>query len=41
MTQMERFSVYNQLITKPQNTENPLNDLLPDDCDHGWSVART
>ncbi len=40
MTQMERFSVYNQLITKPQNTENPLNDLLPDDCDHGWSVAR-
>ena len=41
MTQLlEQFSVYNNLVSKPDAQENPLRDLLPDDFDHGWSVAR-
>ncbi len=39
-TQMEQFSVYNNLVTRPNIRENPLHDLLPEDHDHGWSVAR-
>lgn len=37
---MEQFSVYNNLLARPQRPDNPLHDLLPDDCEHGWSVAR-
>lgn len=37
---MEQFSVYNNLLARPQGPDNPLRDLLPDDGDHGWSVAR-
>jgi MoaA/NifB/PqqE/SkfB family radical SAM enzyme len=41
MTQfLEQFSVYNNLISRPDAQENPLRDLVPDDFDHGWSVAR-
>jgi len=40
MIQLEQFSVYNNLLTRPQCLDNPLRDLLPDDYDHGWHVAR-
>jgi len=40
MLQLEQFSVYNHLLNKPSSLDNPLQDLLPDDCDHGWHVAR-
>lgn len=40
MVQLEQFSVYNNLLTKPQSLDNPLRNLLPDDYDHGWHVAR-
>jgi MoaA/NifB/PqqE/SkfB family radical SAM enzyme len=40
MIHMQRFSVYNQLIPQAKASDNPLHDLLPDDYDHGWSVAR-
>lgn len=40
MSQFEQFSVYNNLLTKPQGLDNPLWDLFPDDYNHGWHVAR-
>jgi hypothetical protein len=40
MLQLERFSVYDNLLTKPRSLDNPLQDLLPDDCERGWHVAR-
>jgi MoaA/NifB/PqqE/SkfB family radical SAM enzyme len=40
MLQREQFSVYNNLLTKTQSLDNPLGDLLPDDYEHGWHVAR-
>jgi len=40
MIQLEQFSVYNNLLTKPQRLDNPLRDLLPTDYDHGWHVSR-
>jgi MoaA/NifB/PqqE/SkfB family radical SAM enzyme len=40
MAQLEQFSVYNNLLTKPQSLENPLQDLIPDNYDQGWPVAR-
>ena len=40
MIQAERFSVYNNLLPSQPSSDNPLRDLLPDDYDHGWHVAR-
>jgi MoaA/NifB/PqqE/SkfB family radical SAM enzyme len=40
MSQLEQFSVYNNLLTKLPGLDNPLQDLLPDDYDRGWHVAR-
>jgi MoaA/NifB/PqqE/SkfB family radical SAM enzyme len=40
MLQPERFSVYNNLLTRTQGLDNPFGDLLPDDYEHGWHVAR-
>lgn len=40
MTRLEQFSVYNNHIPRSQSLNNPLWDLLPDDYDHGWHVAR-
>jgi MoaA/NifB/PqqE/SkfB family radical SAM enzyme len=40
MLQLEPFSVYNNLLTRPAGLANPLDDLLPDDNDRGWAVAR-
>lgn len=40
MLPLERFSIYNNLLAKRQPTDNPLQDLLPEDGDHGWPVAR-
>jgi MoaA/NifB/PqqE/SkfB family radical SAM enzyme len=40
MLQREQFSVYNNLLTRAQSLDNPLGDLLPDDYEHGWHVAR-
>jgi MoaA/NifB/PqqE/SkfB family radical SAM enzyme len=40
MTQLEHFSVYNNLLTRSSRPDNPLHDLLPDRDDRGWSVAR-
>jgi hypothetical protein len=40
MIQLEHFSVYNNLLTRPSRPDNPLHDLLPDHDDRGWSVAR-
>ena len=40
MIQLEQFSVYNNLLAKPRRLDHPLGDLLPDDYDHGWHVAR-
>jgi hypothetical protein len=40
MPQLEQFSVYNNLLSKPRSLDNPLQDLLPDDYDHGWHAAR-
>ena len=40
MLQQAQFSVYNSLRTKPPARRSPLADLLPDNCEHGWHVAR-
>ena len=41
MTLPEQFSVYNNLFTRSKGMEgNLLQDLLPEDNDHGWHVAR-
>jgi MoaA/NifB/PqqE/SkfB family radical SAM enzyme len=40
MSQLEQYSVYNSLLANPSTQDNPLQDLLPDDYDHGWHVAR-
>jgi MoaA/NifB/PqqE/SkfB family radical SAM enzyme len=40
MLQREQFSVYNNLLSRVQSLDNPLWDLLPDDYEHGWHVAR-
>ncbi len=40
MVQLEHFSVYNNLLTRPSSLVNPLHELLPDHDDRGWSVAR-
>lgn len=40
MSQLEQFSIYNNLVTKHQQLDNPLQDLLPDNSDHGWHVSR-
>ena len=32
--------MYNQCSIKAPGTGNPLQDLLPGDCEHGWHVAR-
>lgn len=40
MPQRAQFSVYNNSRIKPPGVDNPLADLLPDDCEHGWHVAR-
>lgn len=39
MSQQAQFSVYNHLGIEP-SAHNPLADLLPDDDEHGWHVAR-
>jgi MoaA/NifB/PqqE/SkfB family radical SAM enzyme len=39
-TRLEQFSVYNNLSNRRQGPGNPLQDLLPDNYDHGWHVAR-
>jgi MoaA/NifB/PqqE/SkfB family radical SAM enzyme len=39
MSQRAQFSVYNNLGIEP-SAHNPLADLLPDDYEHGWHVAR-
>jgi hypothetical protein len=38
--QREHLSAYNNLPAKGQETSHPLADLLPDDREHGWHVAR-
>ena len=40
MLQRTQFSVYNNLLDRAQSLDNPLGDLLPDDYEHGWHVAR-
>jgi MoaA/NifB/PqqE/SkfB family radical SAM enzyme len=40
MLQRAQFSVYNNLRINPPGGDNPLADLLPDDYEHGWHVAR-
>jgi MoaA/NifB/PqqE/SkfB family radical SAM enzyme len=40
MSQLEQLRVHNKLFTKTLRLENPLGDLLPDDYEHGWHVAR-
>jgi MoaA/NifB/PqqE/SkfB family radical SAM enzyme len=40
MPQLEHFSEYSNLPTKPVGMDTPLQDLRPDDSDHGWHVAR-
>jgi MoaA/NifB/PqqE/SkfB family radical SAM enzyme len=40
MSRLEQFSVYNNLLTRVQSLDNPLGDLLPDDHERGWHVAR-
>jgi hypothetical protein len=40
MLQQEQFSVYNNHLNRAQSLDNPLGDLLPDDYEHGWHVAR-
>ena len=40
MSEQEQFSVYNNLLSRSQSHANPLGDLLPDDDEHGWHVAR-
>jgi MoaA/NifB/PqqE/SkfB family radical SAM enzyme len=40
MYQLEQYSVYNSLLANPSTQENPLQDLFPDEYDHGWHVAR-
>lgn len=40
MVQRAQFSVYNNRTAKPQALDNPLRDLLPDDYERGWHVAR-
>jgi MoaA/NifB/PqqE/SkfB family radical SAM enzyme len=40
MSERAQFSVYNNLLTKSQSLDSPLGDLFPDDCEHGWHVAR-
>jgi len=37
---MESFSVYNVHAEVPQVEDNPLQDLVPDDNEHGWHVSR-
>ncbi len=37
---LEQYSVYNNLIAKSRSLNHPLRELLPDDDDHGWHVAR-
>jgi len=40
MLPQQQFSIYNNLIAGGQPPDNPLQDLLPEDRDHGWHVAR-
>lgn len=40
MSQRAQFSVYNNLLTKGQSLDGLMGDLFPDDCEHGWHVAR-
>jgi MoaA/NifB/PqqE/SkfB family radical SAM enzyme len=40
MSPLQQFSIYSNLITEHQSLDNPLRDLLPEDYDHGWHVAR-
>jgi len=40
MMNLGKFSVYNNLLSNRQSQENPLIDLVPEDFDHGWHVAR-
>ena len=40
MVQRRQFSVYNNLLDRAQSRDNPLWNLLPDDYEHGWHVAR-
>ena len=40
MSQRAQFSVYNNLKLEPASAHNPLADLIPDDYEHGWHVAR-
>ena len=39
MQELEQFSVYNNL-GKPRLANHPLQDLLPENFDQGWHVAR-
>jgi sulfatase maturation enzyme AslB (radical SAM superfamily) len=40
MIQLEHLSIYNNLLARRSRPDNPLRNLLPDDDDRGWSVAR-
>ena len=40
MKNLGQFSVYNNLLSKHPVDKNSLLDLVPDDYDHGWHVAR-
>jgi MoaA/NifB/PqqE/SkfB family radical SAM enzyme len=40
MQNLEPFSIYNHLPRKLPNQNHPLRDLLPEDSERGWHVAR-
>lgn len=40
MQELEQFSVYNSRLGQSRRVDNPLQDLLPEDFDHGLHVAR-
>ena len=40
ISRLEPFSVYNILLSNRPSLNNQLTDLLPDDYEHGWHVAR-
>ena len=40
MHEQTPYSIYNTLIGSPRRADHPLRDLLPEDRDHGWHVAR-
>ncbi len=40
MAGSSQYAIYNPLSPIPRGADHPLRDLLPDDDEHGWHVAR-